>query len=114
MSEEKVKSRNEDLARAFRPDREVIQVGGEAIYIAELSAEDALSIEAGKDYIYHLLARAIVDKDGKRRFGNTPEDIAEIKRWGSRKIRPLIKATVRLNGLDEEPEKNSGGGPSAA
>lgn len=114
MSEEKVKVANEDLARAFRPDREVVKIGSEAIHIAELSAEDALSIEAGKDYIYHLLARAIVDKDGKRRFGNTAEDIAEIKRWGSRKIRPLIKATVRLNGLDDEPTKNSEGGPTAA
>lgn len=114
MSEEKLKSENEDLVRAFRPDREVIQIGGEAIHIAELSAEDALGIEAGKDYIYHLVARAIVDKDGKRRFGSTPADIAEIKKWGSRKIRPIIKAVVRLNGLDEEPEKNSDGGPTAA
>ena len=47
MAEEKVAKTNVDLNRAFKPDREVIQVGGEAVYIAELSAEDALSLTTG-------------------------------------------------------------------
>jgi hypothetical protein len=113
MTEEKVAKTNEDLNKAFRPDREVIQVGGEAVYIAELSGEEALSLATGEGYIYRLLAHAIVDKDGKRRFGDADSDVAEIKRWGSRKLRKLIAAALRLNGLDDEPEKNSGAGPSA-
>lgn len=113
MTQEAKQKTNEELSKAFRPDMEIIQIGGEAVYIAELSGEEALNLSAGDDYVYRLLAHAIVDKDGNRRFGDSKEEILAIKRWGARKLRKLIRTAIRLNGLDEENEKNSEAGPSA-
>jgi len=100
--------------KAFQPERAELEIKGQTVYISELSGEDAIGLGEGKDYIYRLLAKSIVDKDGNRRFGDSPEDIAQIKRWGQSKLRKMISVAMRLNGLDDEPEKNSDGGPSAA
>ena len=99
--------------KAFQPEREEIEIKGQKVYISELSGEDAIGLAEGKDYIYRLLAKSIVDKDGKRRFNDSPEDIAQIKRWGQSKLRRMINVAMRLNGLDDEPEKNSAAVPSA-
>lgn len=101
-------------ANAFQPEREEVVIKGQKIYISELSGEDAIGLAEGKDYIYRLLAKSIVDKDGKRRFSDSAEDIAQIKRWGQSKLRKMVNVAMRLNGLDDEQEKNSDGGPSAA
>jgi hypothetical protein len=113
MNEEKVAKGADRLLKAFRPDREVIQVAGEAIHITELSGEQATSLPTGSDFIYRLIAATVVDKDGRRIFTDSDEDLKEIKSWGNRKQRKIIRAVLRLNGMDEETEKNSDAGPSA-
>lgn len=112
--EEVLKAGNPFTAK-FQPDREAISVAGEVVFVAELSAEEAMGLSEGDqgDYVYRLLARAIVNKDGSRIFGDSKEEVAQIKRMGQRKLRPLIRAAIRMNGLDEEPEKNSDAGPTA-
>ncbi len=102
----------EGFRRAFAPKREAIDVDGQTVYISELSGEQALSLKTGGDYIYQLLLYALVDADGKRLFGDAPEDLAELKAYGSRALRKLIRAAVRINGLEDDPEKNSGAAPS--
>jgi hypothetical protein len=99
--------------KAFQPEREEVTIKGQKVIISELSGEEAIGLAEGKDYIYRLLAKSIVDKDGKRRFSDKPEDIAIIKTWGQSKLRKMINVAMRLNGLDDEQEKNSGAGPSA-
>lgn len=102
----------EALRRAFAPKREAVQIDGQTVYIAEISGEAALALQPGGDYIYRLLAQALVDADGNRLFGDAPEDLAEVKSYGSKALRKLIRATVRINGLEEDQEKNSGAAPS--
>lgn len=98
---------------SFNPEREAVRVGAETIYIAEMTGEEAINLKPGGDYVFRLLARTIVDENGKRLFTDSDEDMARLRGWGSRKVRKILQVAVRLNGLDEEPEKNSDAGPSA-
>ncbi len=98
---------------SFVPDREAVRVGGETVYIAEMTGEEAISLKPGGDYVFRLLARCIVDEQGKRLFTDADEDVARLRGWGSRKVRKLLQVAVKLNGLDDGPEKNSDAGPSA-
>jgi membrane-bound lytic murein transglycosylase len=101
------------LSRAFRPDRECIQVAGQAIYIQEMDGKESFSmtVNQGEDFIFTMIARCLVDKDGERQLDDA--DIPSIKQWGQRKLRPIISAVLRVNGYGEDQEKNSEAGPSA-
>lgn len=104
-----------DLAEFLATSEERIEFGGRALVVRELAAAADMvgfaSVEGGEvklsdDFNFLLITRCTFNEDGTPAF--TTEDVPALKSASRKKLKPLLDAVNRVNGLDAETEvKNS-------
>lgn len=107
--------RMDEIAAEAEPDYLWVKLGNGEVRVASLPVPEMLEflevagpLDAPTEK-FELIWRCLVDEDGNR-IGK-PEDVARLRRMAYRKLSPVIRACLQVNGLGRSAGRIAG--PSA-
>jgi len=90
-----------EIAAAIKPNEERLTLGGVSLIVREMAAADELGGDGSPEDIFmRVVVRCVFNEAGELVMSDA--DIPELKAAGKTKLRPLLDAVQRVNGLVQE------------